>query len=206
MGTWSLVERPAGRNVVGSRWVLHTKTDAASSARLHSNIWNRLCRDFCPHCQACVDPNTARTGREIGLGNLANLIDVRSAYLNGTLDEDVYMAQPPHFALPGKEHLVFKLHKALYGLRQAGRRWHEKLTSVLTSLGFAKCAADHAVFHRTRGSEFFFIPTHVDDLTGYFNVVMFWMLSKTTTHHQVFCNLHPLWEFTEFPQRRKVKT
>ena len=54
-------------------------------------------------------------------------MDVQSAYLNGELEEEIYMEQPEGFIPEGKEDLVCKLHKSLYGLKQAGRTWHHKL-------------------------------------------------------------------------------
>jgi hypothetical protein len=92
-------------------------------------------------------------------------VDVKSAFLNGTLDEEIYMEQAPYHVEPGKEDMVCLMKKAIYRLKQAGHVWHICLTEVLTTLGFEKCAADHAVFFRIRGPEIFFIPTHVDDLT-----------------------------------------
>jgi hypothetical protein len=63
-------------------------------------------------------------------------MDVKSAFLNGDLKEEVYMHQPPGFAIPGKEGKVLRLCKALYGLRQALRMWNAKLDTTLKGMGF----------------------------------------------------------------------
>jgi hypothetical protein len=63
-------------------------------------------------------------------------MDVKSAFLNGDLKEEVYVHQPPGFAIPGKEGKLLRLHKALYGLRQAPRAWNAKLDSTLKGMGF----------------------------------------------------------------------
>jgi hypothetical protein len=63
-------------------------------------------------------------------------MDVKSAFLNGNLVEEVYVAQPAGFVAKGEEHKVLKLKKALYGLRQAPRAWNAKLDNSLLSLGF----------------------------------------------------------------------
>lgn len=67
-------------------------------------------------------------------------LDVKSAFLNGELEEDVYVAQPEGFIVKDKEHLVLKLRKALYGLRQAPRAWNMWLDRSLKQLGFTRCA------------------------------------------------------------------
>src|SRR5688572_28157620 len=63
-------------------------------------------------------------------------MDVKSAFLNSDLKEEVYVHQPPGFAIPGKEGKVLRLRKALYGLRQAPRAWNAKLDSTLKGMGF----------------------------------------------------------------------
>ena len=56
-------------------------------------------------------------------------MDVKTAFLNGDLEEEIYMAQPEGFTEPGKEHLVCKLHKSLYSLKQSPRAWYHKIDS-----------------------------------------------------------------------------
>ena len=64
-------------------------------------------------------------------------MDVSSAFLNGDLKEETYMAQPEGFAAPGQEHLVCHLKKSIYGLKQSPRQWYKKLHSTFTDLGFS---------------------------------------------------------------------
>jgi hypothetical protein len=66
-------------------------------------------------------------------------MDVKSAFLNGDLAEEVYVHQPPGFIAAGHERKVLRLKKALYGLRQAPRAWNQKLDASLRDLGFARC-------------------------------------------------------------------
>jgi hypothetical protein len=91
-------------------------------------------------------------------------MDVRSAFLNGDLKEEVYVHQPAGFVddeNPGK---VLKLRKALYGLRQAPRAWNAKLDSSLVSLGFKRCQLDHALYRRGSGDSYLLVGVYVDDL------------------------------------------
>jgi hypothetical protein len=89
--------------------------------------------------------------------------DFKSAYLNAKLDEEIYTEQPPGHEIPGKEDYVWKLDKALYGSKQAGREWFLTISSFLVSIGFTQCDTDHAVFYRHRNGQYHFIGLHVDD-------------------------------------------
>ena len=73
-------------------------------------------------------------------------MDVVSAFLNGELTEEIYMKQPPGYVQSGKEELVYKLGKSIYGLKQSPRCWNEKLHNHLKSAGFKESGADPYVF------------------------------------------------------------
>jgi hypothetical protein len=92
-------------------------------------------------------------------------MDVSSAFLNGDLDEEIYMAQPEGFAAPGQEHLVCRLKKSLYGLKQSPRQWYHKLHTTFTELGFSRCASDHCVWVWAKDGIKVIVPAYVDDLT-----------------------------------------
>lgn len=91
-------------------------------------------------------------------------LDVKSAFLNGELKEVVYVSQPEGFEKPGKEHMVYRLNKALYGLCQAPRAWYSKLNMCLEELGFNKCPYEHAVYTKREGNEVLIIGVYVDDI------------------------------------------
>ena len=69
-------------------------------------------------------------------------MDVKTAFLNGNLDEDIYMEQPEGFAKKGNEDLVCKLKKSIYGLKQASRQWYIKFNNTITSFGFKENIVD----------------------------------------------------------------
>ena len=87
-------------------------------------------------------------------------IDVKTAFLNGDLQEDIYMEPPACYDFGGK---VLKLKKALYGLKQAARAWNQKLVSVLTAQGFEVSVADASLFTLTRDGRQAFLLIYVDD-------------------------------------------
>ncbi|CAN6272987.1 unnamed protein product [Urochloa humidicola] len=75
-------------------------------------------------------------------------MDVKSAFLNGELLEEVFVEQPPGFTLKGHERKVLHLVKALYGLRQAPRAWYAKLDGTLLALVFCHSSSEHAMYFR----------------------------------------------------------
>jgi hypothetical protein len=91
-------------------------------------------------------------------------MDVKSAFLNGELKEEVYVQQPPGFVAAGHEEKVLKLNKALYGLRQAPRAWNVKLDSSLQVKGFTRCASEHGMYTRGAGEARVVVGVYVDDL------------------------------------------
>jgi len=73
-------------------------------------------------------------------------MDVKSAFLNGPLEKEVYIVQPSGFQKQGRKHLVYRLRKALYGLKQAPRAWNKLIDAVLAKLGFMKCTVELGVY------------------------------------------------------------
>lgn len=92
-------------------------------------------------------------------------MDVKTAFLNGDLKENVFMSQPEGFAVKGHEHKVCKLVKSLYGLKQAPRAWYEKLTEHLLKLNFKHFDLDDAtLFVKKVGKTVVYLVVYVDDL------------------------------------------
>ncbi|KAL9264805.1 Retrovirus-related Pol polyprotein from transposon TNT 1-94-like protein [Drosera capensis] len=78
-------------------------------------------------------------------------IDVKSAFLNGELEEEVYVTQSKRFEVQGKRHLVYRLSKALYGLRHASQAWNTRLEKSMKELAFRRCSQEQAVYTRGEG-------------------------------------------------------
>jgi hypothetical protein len=92
-------------------------------------------------------------------------MDVKSTFLNGDLNEEVFVLQHPGFVRVGSENQVLKLKKALYGLHQAPKAWNHKLDESLSSLGFLKCPLDPAIYYRgNKSGERLVVRVYVDDL------------------------------------------
>jgi len=91
-------------------------------------------------------------------------LDVKSAFLHGELEEEVYVSQPEGYVVEGKEQYVLKLSKALYGLRQAPRAWNVRLDRSLKKLKFRRCASEQTVYTRGVGKSAIILGVYVDDL------------------------------------------
>ena len=90
-------------------------------------------------------------------------MDVKCAFLNGFLHEEVYVEQPPEFENPDFPNHVFKLQKALYGLKPAPKAWYERLSEFLLESGFRCGPIDKTLFMKNRG-DFIIIQVYVDDI------------------------------------------
>ena len=91
-------------------------------------------------------------------------MDAKCAFLNGPLDEEVYVKQPVRFVKHNKERKLYKLHKTMYGLKQAPRAWNKKIDSFLREKKFVKCTTKHGVYVRRINSELLILCLYVDDL------------------------------------------
>jgi hypothetical protein len=97
-------------------------------------------------------------------GWMVHHLDVKSAFLNGELKEEVYVYQPPGFEMEGQEHKVYKLNKALYGLRQAPRAWNMKLDCTLKKMGFIQSPLEHGLYARGGKDSRLLVGVYVDEL------------------------------------------
>ena len=91
-------------------------------------------------------------------------MDVKTAFLNGELEEEIYIDQPDGFVANGQEGKVCKLLKSLYDLKQAPKQWYEKFDRTLTSAGFVVNEADKYVYYRYGGGEGVILCLYVDDI------------------------------------------
>jgi hypothetical protein len=91
-------------------------------------------------------------------------MDVKMAFLNGDLLENVYMTQPKGFAVKEKEHMGFHLRKSIYGLKQASRQWYLKFNETIRNFGFKENEEDNCIYAKFRNEKFIFLILYVDDI------------------------------------------
>jgi Reverse transcriptase (RNA-dependent DNA polymerase) len=91
-------------------------------------------------------------------------MDVKSTFLNGVLEEEVYVEQPLGYMKLGKEHKVLRLKKALYGLKQAPRAWNTRIDSYFKENGFKQCPFKATIYVKAHNDELLIVALYVDDL------------------------------------------
>ena len=91
-------------------------------------------------------------------------MDVKTAFLNGDIEETIYMVQPEYFVLGDPKSMVCKLKKSIYGLKQASRQWYHKFHQIIISFGFEVNVVDDCVYHKFSGSKHIFLVLYVDDI------------------------------------------
>jgi Reverse transcriptase (RNA-dependent DNA polymerase) len=142
--TWSIEDLPQGRKPIGCRWVFKIKRDAKGDiehykARLVAKGFSQTEGiDYHETFAPVAKFNSIRTLLAIAAQHNLEVhqLDVKTAFLHGDLEEEIYMQQPEGFIQADQKHQVCKLKKSLYGLKQAGRTWYQKLDTYLRQLGF----------------------------------------------------------------------
>jgi hypothetical protein len=170
--TWDLVPLPQGRKPVGCKWVFKKKYRPDGSidkykARLVAKGYSQKEGiDYGEIFSPVAKLTSIRFLLSLAAANDFEIeqMDVTTAFLHGDLEEEIYMSQPDYFAEKGKEHLVCKLKKSLYGLKQSPRMWYQKYDTYVLSLGFTRAKSDHCVYYKAEGDRKLIIALYVDDM------------------------------------------
>ncbi|KAH9769282.1 hypothetical protein KPL71_011940 [Citrus sinensis] len=171
--TWELVPLPHGRKVIGNKWVYKIKRDGNDQVERYrarlvvKGYAQKEGIDF----NEIFSPVVRLTTVKIVLAICATFdlhleqLDVKTAFLHGELEEEIYMLQPESFVETGKENLVCKLNKSLYGLKQAPRCWYKRFDSFIMSLGYNRLSSDHCAYYkRFEDNDFIILLLYVDDM------------------------------------------
>nr|GEZ85432.1 retrotransposon protein, putative, Ty1-copia subclass [Tanacetum cinerariifolium] len=170
--TWKLSDLPLGSKTIEYRWVFRIKYHTDGSIQTFKA---RLVIQGFSQRQGVDYFDTyapvARITSIMVLFALASIynfpihqMDVKTAFLNGDLDEEVYMKQPEGFVLPGHENKVCKLKKSLYGLKQALKQWHDKFYKSIHSNGFTYNSSDRCIYSKFTKDYGVIICLYVDDI------------------------------------------
>jgi len=154
--TWKLVQLPTDKKCINVKWVFKTKLKpdgqvAKFKARLVARgFLQKYGQDYCEVYAPVERMETIRLIVAVAIKHnwLMYQLDAKSAFLNGELEEEVYVSRPPGFEIKGKEDYVYKLDIALYSLMQAPRAWNKKIDMFLIQQGFTKCVNEHEIYCR----------------------------------------------------------
>jgi len=167
--TWDLVDRPKDRAVLTGKWVYKHKRGSNGEILRYKSRWvvrgfeQREGLDYYETFASVVKPMSYKLLFAIAAANDLEIeqMDVKTAFLYGDIDTEIYVEQPEGMGAIGESHKVCKLNKALYGLKQSPRVWYFTLTAYLKTLGFEPLTADNCIFHDSKGT---YIAVFVDDL------------------------------------------
>ncbi|GJV43091.1 retrotransposon protein, putative, ty1-copia subclass [Tanacetum coccineum] len=169
---WRLVDLPPDCKTVGSKWLFKKKTDM--DGNVHTYKARLLAKGF---TQLYVVDHEKTFSLVADIRAIRILIaiaafydyeisqmDVKSAFLNGYLDEDIYMVQPEGFFDPKHPRKVCKLQRSIYGLKQASRSWNKRFDEEIKRFGFAQILDEPCVYQKASGSNVTFLILYVDNI------------------------------------------
>ncbi|GJV89651.1 retrotransposon protein, putative, ty1-copia subclass [Tanacetum coccineum] len=169
---WVLVDLPPNCKTVGSKWIFKKKTDIDGivhtyKARLVAKGYTQLYGvDYEETFSPVADIRAIRILISIAAFYDYEIwqMDVKTAFLNGYLDEDIYMVQPEGFVDPNHPRKVCKLQRSIYGLKQASRSWNKRFDEEIKKFGFAQNLDEPCVYQKASGSNVTFLILYVDDI------------------------------------------
>jgi hypothetical protein len=169
---WEEVSRLEGKLVVTSKWIYKIKHAADGSIEKYKAIF--VARGFSQREGEDYDETFAPVAKYTSIrliiaiasvmGWKLHQMDVKIAFLNGVIEEEVYIEQPQGFVIYGKESHVCRLKKALYRLKQAPKAWYARINGYLMNLGFSKSDVDPNLYYKVESGCLLILVRYVDDL------------------------------------------
>ncbi|KAI3730005.1 hypothetical protein L6452_18680 [Arctium lappa] len=169
---WRLVPRPKNKTVIGTKWIFKNNKDengiiVRNKARLVAKGYRQqegidYDETFAP--VARIEAIRMFLAYAAHKNFIVFQMDVKSAFLNGVIKEEVYVSQPEGFVSSENPNYVYFLDKALYGLKQAPRAWYDALSSFLVKSGFSKGKIDTTLFIKREKKDIILVQIYVDDI------------------------------------------
>jgi hypothetical protein len=169
---WEIVPRPKSKDVVSSKWLFKIKHVADGSIEKYKARF--VTRGFSQKEGIDYEETFSHVSRYTLIKTIIALVakmkwklhqmDIKTTFLNGVIEEEVYIEKPQGFEVEDRKSLVCKLKKALYGLKQAPKAWYGRIDSFLTSLGFTKSKVDSNLYFKVMNDELVILLLYVDDL------------------------------------------
>ena len=169
---WDLVDLPLNRKVIGNKQVLRIKRKADGTIERYKAklIAKGYTQQKGVDYEETFSPVVKFASIRLILAIVAHLdlelhqMDVKITFLNGELEEEIYMAQPQGFVFKGQKSKVCKLKKYIYGLKQSSRQWNLKFHQAVISYGFRMIEEDHCVYVKRSKDDFAILSLYVDDI------------------------------------------
>ena len=171
--TWELTDLPADKKPIGVKWVYKTKykpngeIDRFKARLVAKGYKQKPGIDYFEVFAPVARLDTIRMIISLSAQNKWKIyqMDVKSSFLNGTLEEEVYVEQLADYVIPRVEDKVYRLKKALYGLKQAPRAWYKKIDSYFIENGFQRCPFEHTLYIKfIEPGDILIVCLYVDDL------------------------------------------
>ena len=169
--TWELAELPPAKKALHNKWVYRIKEEHDGNKHYKARLVVKGFQqkegiDYNEIFSPIVKLNIIRLVLKIVAAKNLHLeqLDVKTAFLHGDLEEELYMRQPEGFIKEDKKNLVCRLKKSLYGLKQAPRQWYKKFDSFMSSHGFTRCQAYHCCYFKKFDNNFIILLLYVDDM------------------------------------------
>ncbi|KAJ9548467.1 hypothetical protein OSB04_021010 [Centaurea solstitialis] len=169
---WDLVDLPSGHRAIGTKWIFRNKKDERGI--VIKNKARLVAQGYTQEEGIDYDEVFAPVARIeairlfLAYASFKNFkvyqMDVKSAFLYGKIEEEVYVCQPPGFEDPRYPDRVYKLNKALYGLHQAPRAWYDTLSTYLLENDFTRGVIDKTLFIKREKQEILLVQIYVDDI------------------------------------------
>ncbi|KAJ9541592.1 hypothetical protein OSB04_028098 [Centaurea solstitialis] len=169
---WDLVELPKDVKPIGNKWLFKTKKDSNGNIERYKArlVAKRFTQKEGIDYKETFSPVSSKDSFRTIMALVAHYdlelhqMDVKTAFLNGNIDESIYMTQPENFVLGDSKSMVCKLKKSIYGLKPASRQWYLKFHQVITSFGYEVNLVEDCVYHKFSGSNVIFLILYVDDI------------------------------------------
>ncbi len=163
--TWEIVDIPQNRKAIKCKWIFKIKSDGRFKARLVAKgFTQKYGIDYVDTFAPVAKWDSIRLILSLAASKDWEIhqLDVSTAFLNGELEEEIYIEQPEGFVQKGLEHKVCKLKKSLYGLKQAPLVWNKALNDALIKSHFIRCVSDPCLYIHNSGR--IIIAIYVDDI------------------------------------------
>ena len=169
---WDLVPLLEGMKPIGCKLIFKTKRDSKGDVERYKahlvakGYTQKEGIDYKETFSPVSSKDSFRTIMELVVHFDLELhqMDVKTAFLNGDIDETIYMVQPENFVSGDTKRMVCKLKKSVYGLKQASRQWYYKFHQVIISSGFEMNMVDDCIYHKFSGSKHIYLVLYVDDI------------------------------------------